>query len=158
MFLTENELKFVQIKHFLKGIASLRIKKVTKYGRISAIFQEIEKVKMSSFILIVLPTNQNMKLLVSLTAILFSVVSFSQDFKKKINIKALNAFVENEMNILNPIDSLETINIKAFNWDTDIYNPYKNEKITFPLEIKFEDTSYTSPIKIKKVIFYCRVQ
>ncbi len=35
---TENELGFVQIRQFLKGIASLRIKKVTKYGRISAIF------------------------------------------------------------------------------------------------------------------------
>ena len=37
------------MRHFLKGIASLRVKKVTKYGRILAIFQEIEKVKMSSF-------------------------------------------------------------------------------------------------------------
>ncbi len=38
LFLTENELEFVQIRQFLKGIALLRIRKVTKYGRISAIF------------------------------------------------------------------------------------------------------------------------
>ncbi len=38
LFLTENEMKFVQMSYFLKGIASLRIIKVTKYGRISAIF------------------------------------------------------------------------------------------------------------------------
>ena len=33
-----NELKFDQMKQFLKGIAKLRMKKVTKYERISAIF------------------------------------------------------------------------------------------------------------------------
>jgi hypothetical protein len=37
LFLTENEMKFVQMRHFLKGIVELSIKKETKYGRISAI-------------------------------------------------------------------------------------------------------------------------
>ena len=93
-----------------------------------------------------------MKLLISLTAILFTVVSFSQDFKNKINIKALNAFVESDMNILNSNNSLDTIDIKASNWDTNTFNPFKNEKVAFPTEIKFEDSSYTSPIHIKKVV------
>jgi hypothetical protein len=35
---TGNEIKFVQMRHFLKGIAELSIKKETKYGRILAIF------------------------------------------------------------------------------------------------------------------------
>jgi hypothetical protein len=37
LFLTENEIKFVQMRRFLKGIAELSIKKETKYGRILAI-------------------------------------------------------------------------------------------------------------------------
>ncbi len=93
-----------------------------------------------------------MKLLVSLTAVLFSVVSFSQDFKKKINIEALNTFVANEVAALKLENPVKTINIKALNWDTNVFNPFKDEKVAFPVEIKFKDSSYTSPITIKKVI------
>ena len=39
---------FDQRRHFLNVIAVLLLKKVTKYGRFSSIFQGIEKVKMRS--------------------------------------------------------------------------------------------------------------
>ena len=93
-----------------------------------------------------------MKLLVSLTAILFSVISYSQNFNKKVSVEALNTFVANEMDALNSENSSEIIDIKATNWDTSIFNPYKNEKVEFPIEVKFEDSSYTPPINIKKVV------
>ena len=34
LFLTENEMKFVQIRHFFQVIAGLQIKKATKYEQI----------------------------------------------------------------------------------------------------------------------------
>ena len=34
LFLTENEIKFGQIRHFLKNIVLLHLRKVTKYERI----------------------------------------------------------------------------------------------------------------------------
>lgn len=38
------------------------------------------------------------------------------------------------------------------NWDTSVYNPYKNEIKKFPFNITFKDSIYTSPIERKKVI------
>jgi hypothetical protein len=34
LFLTENEIKFVQIRQFLKNIVSLHLRELTKYERI----------------------------------------------------------------------------------------------------------------------------
>ncbi len=96
--------------------------------------------------------NPNMRLFVFLAALLFSAVSFGQDFKKKISIDALNAFVEEDINNLKSDEAINSVDIKASHWDTKIYNPYKHEKVTFPIEIKFEDSSYVSPIPIRKVI------
>ena len=92
-----------------------------------------------------------MKLLVSLTAILFSVVSFSQNHKK-INLEAFNTFVANEMQVLNAEKTLDTATIKFENWDHTVYNPYKNVKVTYPIQLKFKDSNYHSPISINKVI------
>jgi len=40
----------------------------------------------------------------------------------------------------------------AENWNTKIFNPYKNSKKEYPLHISFEDSTYASPIPRKKVI------
>jgi murein DD-endopeptidase MepM/ murein hydrolase activator NlpD len=40
----------------------------------------------------------------------------------------------------------------ADNWNTKVFNPYKNQKKTFPLNIKFDDSTYASPIPRKKVV------
>ena len=50
------------------------------------------------------------------------------------------------------IDTILNLDIKADNWDTAVFNPYKNTLLKFPLELNFSDTTYTSPIKRKKVI------
>lgn len=93
-----------------------------------------------------------MKLLISLITLLFSVISFSQDFKEKINLEVLNTFVENEMNILNAKNSLNSQDIKIENWSNTVYNPYRNTKINYPIQLKFRDSNYYSPISKNKVI------
>jgi len=40
----------------------------------------------------------------------------------------------------------------AENWDTTVFNPYKNVKKQYPLQISFEDSTYASPIPRPKVI------
>jgi len=51
------------------------------------------------------------------------------------------------------LDSKENnIDIKSEFWDTVNFNPYRNEIAKFPIEIKFEDTTFASPIKKEKVI------
>ncbi|TYA71956.1 peptidoglycan DD-metalloendopeptidase family protein [Seonamhaeicola marinus] len=42
--------------------------------------------------------------------------------------------------------------IKANNWSNTVYNPYKEVKVSFPLQIKFDDSSYAAPVKRKKVV------
>jgi murein DD-endopeptidase MepM/ murein hydrolase activator NlpD len=44
------------------------------------------------------------------------------------------------------------IDIKANNWNTEVFNPYKNVVLNYPLQIKFKDSNYSSPISRNKVI------
>jgi len=37
-------------------------------------------------------------------------------------------------------------------WDHTVYNPYKGTTVAFPLKIRFEDSTYASPISRKKVV------
>ncbi len=53
---------------------------------------------------------------------------------------------------VHPNDSIPSVDIKGEFWDTTVYNPYKNTLAEFPLNIKFEDSTYASPITRKKVI------
>ncbi|MGJ8549523.1 M23 family metallopeptidase [Winogradskyella wichelsiae] len=48
--------------------------------------------------------------------------------------------------------SADTVDIKAENWDNFVYDPYRNDLHAFPLEIKFTDSTYTSPVLHEKVI------
>lgn len=49
-------------------------------------------------------------------------------------------------------DKSNPIDIKSEYWDTTVFNPYKNIELKFPIEIAFNDSSYTSPIKRDKVV------
>ncbi len=44
------------------------------------------------------------------------------------------------------------IDIKADNWHTTVYSPYRDFLTEFPLKIEFIDTTYASPVAHKKVI------
>ena len=42
--------------------------------------------------------------------------------------------------------SNEIVDIKSEYWDTKVYNPYKDAVIKYPIQIKFEDSIYSSPV------------
>lgn len=46
----------------------------------------------------------------------------------------------------------EPIDIKANHWDHTVYNPFKDNVVIFPIQLKFEDSTYASPIGKDKVI------
>ncbi|WP_347925945.1 M23 family metallopeptidase [Pontimicrobium sp. SW4] len=48
--------------------------------------------------------------------------------------------------------SANTIDIKGEFWDTQKFNPFKDEVVKFPIQIKFEDSIYRSPILDSMVI------
>ena len=84
-----------------------------------------------------------------------SLSIYAQRNKKISSIKVL----EFNTNLL--IDSAEhkksngtlaAIDIKKEYWDNTIYNPYKEVKVEFPLQLQFKDSSYASPIGIDKVV------
>lgn len=49
-------------------------------------------------------------------------------------------------------DTIASIDIKADHWNNNVYNPYQNALVKFPLKIEFKDSLYTSPIDKKKVV------
>ncbi|WP_299519074.1 peptidoglycan DD-metalloendopeptidase family protein [Winogradskyella sp.] len=101
-------------------------------------------------------------LTLSLTFLLFCCFAFAQNdsLSKTIKIKLPTTFKKaeliNEVEI--PLQSNSdniierSIDIKSDYWDTTVYNPYKNTVSEFPLNIKFEDSTYASPVPHKKVI------
>lgn len=44
------------------------------------------------------------------------------------------------------------VDITSEYWDTNIYNPYRNTLVQFPLQLKFTDSTYASPVSHQKVI------
>ncbi|NMH89555.1 M23 family metallopeptidase [Flavivirga algicola] len=100
-----------------------------------------------------------MKFLVSLTFLILSVFSFGQVKPHTIELIDYSdfPFAKTKINVENPSSDQTNINIDLLSltkkhWDTTTYNPYKNAKINFPVEIKFDDSTYTSPISFKKVV------
>jgi len=49
-------------------------------------------------------------------------------------------------------DSIIPIDIKNDHWITDVFNPYKDALVKFPLQITFDDSLYASPIAKDKVV------
>jgi murein DD-endopeptidase MepM/ murein hydrolase activator NlpD len=88
----------------------------------------------------------------------------------KLLFLALTLFLTNTYSQLNPSlfrlgNSLEDIakhlninidneifDIKASHWETQIFNPYKDETVKFPFQIKFQDSVYNAPILKPMVI------
>ena len=99
-----------------------------------------------------------MKYLTSLTFLMLAVFSFGQDNPNSIKLADFSDFpftetskkVENFRNITGLNDNL--LDIRKECWDTTVYNPYRNVKVNFPVEIKFDDSIYTPPISFKKVV------
>ena len=76
----------------------------------------------------------------------------------KIKLPNTNLFIKDiaveevEIPIKSQIDSVPMVDIKSEYWDTTVYNPYRNTLVQFPLQLKFTDSTYSSPVAHKKVI------
>lgn len=99
-----------------------------------------------------------MKSLTTLALFALSIFAFGQGSPSSIQLVDLSEFpfakttikLKNSINTANLNDSI--LDIKREYWDNSIYNPFKNVKVDFPIEITFDDSTYTSPINFKKVV------
>ncbi len=100
-----------------------------------------------------------MKFLVSLSFLTLSIFSFGQVNPNTIELIDYSdfPFAKTNINIENSSSDSNHVNANLLSitkkyWDTTTYNSYKNVKIDFPVEIKFNDSTYTPPINFKKVV------
>ncbi len=103
-----------------------------------------------------------MKLLVSLALVVLSLSVYAQEPVSTPSNEALKIKVKSSLKkgalteeIVIPIvspDSIQTPDIKAEYWSNTVYNPYRNTLVEFPVQLKFEDSTYASPIKKDKVV------
>jgi murein DD-endopeptidase MepM/ murein hydrolase activator NlpD len=55
------------------------------------------------------------------------------------------------LQLLKPVEATKK-DWMATHWNTKVFNPYKNVTKKYPLQIKFDDSTYASPIPRKKVV------
>ena len=96
-----------------------------------------------------------MKLIIcSLLLLSISFQVFSQSNIKFPDAKPLPDYlVTNDSLIVSTEDkSIGLVDIKSHHWDTKKFNPYKDELVKFPIQIKFKDSLYRTPILDSMVI------
>ncbi len=105
-----------------------------------------------------------MKLFTVVLAIaLLSLNSYSQENQSNdslkiivqqpvLNFKNVSLTKEVVIPIISKKDTTKLIDIKSDYWETNVYNPYRNVLVKFPLELNFSDSTYSSPVPHKKVI------
>ena len=68
-----------------------------------------------------------------------------------LQIKVHTSFTEEK--IILPVTVKDSLpDIKAENWNTTVYNPYRHVSVEFPIALKFDDSTYASPIGRNKVV------
>jgi len=94
----------------------------------------------------------------SLFTCLLTVLSLSVYGQKELDLKVVDQL---DFEVIKKVDTTTTIvkkdtiiplDIKAEYWDHTVYNPFKDEVVMFPLQLKFKDSTYASPIGKNKVI------
>ena len=90
----------------------------------------------------------------SLLLLSISFQVFSQSNIKFPDAKPLPDYlVTNDSLIVSTEDkSIGLVDIKSHHWDTKKFNPYKDELVKFPIQIKFKDSLYRTPILDSMVI------
>jgi len=81
-------------------------------------------------------------------------------FSKSVNCQVITPLIDLntplsqliKYNSIDSINSTENYNIKSSHWDNQVFNPYKDLTSKFPIQIKFDDSVYNSPILKEKVI------
>ena len=91
-----------------------------------------------------------------ITSLLFTL-SLSVSSQVLLDLKGIDSLeinipVLDSTNIEFESDSLVFPDIKAGHWNTNVYNPYKEVIVEYPIQIKFEDSTYISPINKDKVV------
>ena len=71
-------------------------------------------------------------------------------FKDAAIVTEIDIPIVSEKDSLLEVDTV--IDIKANHWDTTVYNPYRNTLAHFPFQLKFTDSTFSSPVLHKKVI------
>lgn len=96
-----------------------------------------------------------MKFYFRCTFLIFTLCVNSQTISNPIILDSLESIISKidttQLDSLNTIKSTN-LDIKSNNWNTNIFNPFKEVKVEYPFQIKFEDTSYASPINKEKVV------
>lgn len=66
--------------------------------------------------------------------------------------KSLKPIEESRIQVNSLTENNSLIDLKAEFWDHTVYNPFKDQTVTFPLKLEFKDSTYFSPIGKNKVI------
>jgi len=82
-------------------------------------------------------------------------IQAQNDIIKQFNISPFNFettidAVETEISLKK--DTIVKLDIKKEYWDNTVYNPYNDVEVTFPLQLKFKDSTYFAPIGKHKVV------
>lgn len=90
-----------------------------------------------------------MKSLFTFLFFIVSLVSFGQELY---NVQELDSLLK-DIHSTKIEDSIATFHdIKKKYWDNTVFNPYKEAEVNFPIQLKFKDSSYHSPMHKDKVI------
>lgn len=89
-----------------------------------------------------------MRFLVTLLICFVSFQSLGQSAKSIPNLNSITDFIEANDSIAEhtAATTAAKLDIKARHWSTTKYNPFKEEIVEFPIQIKFEDSLYRSPV------------
>jgi len=96
-----------------------------------------------------------MKLIFTSILTLFSLSLFAQknNYVTTLDLSGFDLSQSvDSISIEKSADTIVSVDIKAEYWDNKVYNPYKEAVVEFPLQIRFKDSNYASPINKDKVI------
>jgi murein DD-endopeptidase MepM/ murein hydrolase activator NlpD len=95
-----------------------------------------------------------MKKVISLIYLLFISLTLSSQNIEVIrkNLDSITSLYAKDTITSQIIVLLPKVDIKAENWDTISFDPYRNQLKKQPFQIQFKDSVYASPVKGKKVI------
>lgn len=96
-----------------------------------------------------------MKLIIcSLFVFCLPSLAFSQSSIKFPDAKPLpySSIIKDSLKKSTEDNSISLIDIKSSHWDTQKFNPYKDEIVKFPIQLKFKDSLYRTPILDSMII------
>ncbi|PTM11121.1 MAG: peptidase [Bacteroidetes bacterium] len=90
--------------------------------------------------------------MISLVLMLFSYSAYCQINTTLFGLSLTLEKLEEAIKFNSVLNANNVIDIMSSNWDNSVFNPYKEVKVQFPLQITFKDSVYNSPILKEKVV------